>query len=157
MFRLLALFIFLTAVACSLAQSPTPGLPQSPTPGLPEDPIRMQFPNSDVREVLNLYERLTGKKLVFDNTVQGPVNIVLSQPVSREEAIKIIEINLLLNGFSLVPADNNITKVIGLTKNPRTAGVPIFSDAQQIPDGDQIITFLFKLQNADPTELQQTL
>lgn len=117
----------------------------------------MQFPNSDVREVLNLYERLTGKKLVFDNTVQGPVNIVLSQPVSREEAIKIIEINLLLNGFSLVPADNNITKVIGLTKNPRTAGVPIFSDAQQIPDGDQIITFLFKLQNADPTELQQTL
>jgi len=36
--------------------------------------------------------------------------------VSRDEAIKIIEINLLLNGFSLVPLRSGIIKVIGLGK-----------------------------------------
>ena len=65
--------------------------------------MRLQFPNSDVADVLRLYEQLTGKKLVMDNFVQGKVNIFISKDVPREEAIKIIEINLLMNGFSLVP------------------------------------------------------
>ncbi|MGE5209123.1 MAG: hypothetical protein ACM3KL_07315, partial [Alphaproteobacteria bacterium] len=35
--------------------------------------VRLQFPNSDVVDVLHLYEQLTGKKLVMDNFVQGKV------------------------------------------------------------------------------------
>lgn len=120
--------------------------------------IKLQFPNADVKEVLALYERLTNKKWVADNTVQGPVNIVINTPVNREEAIRIIEINLLLNGFSLVPAnDPNIIKVIGIGKNARTAGVPIYSDLNDLPEGERIVSFLFKLRYAEPTELQQTL
>ena len=126
-----------------------PGAQPAPTPQ--EEMIRMQFPNADVKEVLGLYERLTKKQLVYDNTVQGPVNIILSSPVTREMAIKIIEINLLLNGFTLVPDGDDIIKVIGLSKNPRTAGIPIYSDVDLIPDGNQVVTFVFKLQYADPT------
>jgi type II secretion system protein D len=117
----------------------------------------MQFPNSDVQDVLHFYEQLTGAKLVMDNTVQGKVNIFISKPVPREEAIKIIEMNLLLNGFSLVPSDNNIVKVIGIAKNPRTAGVPVISDLAEIPPGEHVISFLFKLRYADPQELAQVL
>ena len=119
--------------------------------------VRLQFPNSDVADVLHLYEQLTGKKLVMDNFVQGKVNIFISKDVPREEAIKIIEINLLLNGYSLIPSDNDIVKVIGTGKNPRTTGVPIISDESEIPDGDHVISYLFKLRYADPTELQQAL
>ena len=90
--------------------------------------VKLQFPNSDVDDVLRLYEQLTGKKLVRDNFVQGKVNIFIAKDVPREEAIKIIEMNLLMNGFSLVPADEDIVKVIGTGKNPRTTGVPIISD-----------------------------
>src|SRR5438552_10105689 len=62
-----------------------------------------------------------------------------------------------MNGFSLVPADADIVKVIGTGKNPRTTGVPIISDPAEIPDGDHVISFLFKLRYADPQELQQVL
>jgi len=117
----------------------------------------MQFPNSDVQDVLHFYEQLTGIKLVMDNTVQGKVNIFISKPVPREEAIKIIEINLLLNGFSLVPSGDDIVKVIGIAKNPRTAGVPVISDLAEIPPGEHVISFLFKLRYADPQELAQVL
>ena len=48
--------------------------------------VRLQFPNSDVVDVLHLYEQLTGKKLVMDNFVQGKVNIFIAKDVSREEA-----------------------------------------------------------------------
>ena len=48
-------------------------------------------------------------------------------------------------------------KVIGTGKNPRTAGVPIISDDADIPSGDHVISFLFKLRYADPIEMQQVL
>jgi type II secretion system protein D len=130
--------------------------PMTPPPGAP-NMVRLQYPNSDVDDILRLYEQLTGKKLVKDNFVQGKVNIFISKDVPWEEAIKIIEINLLMNGFSLVPADNDIVKVIGTGKNPRTTGVPIISDPEDIPDGDHVISFLFKLRYADPQELQQVI
>lgn len=120
--------------------------------------VRLQFPNSDVVDVLHEYELLTGKKLVMDNFVQGKVNIFIAKDVPRDEAIKIIEMNLLLNGYSLVPVeDSDIVKVIGTGKNPRTTGVPVVSDESQIPDGDHVISYLFKLRYADPQELQQAL
>jgi general secretion pathway protein D len=131
--------------------------PVPPAPAGAPDMVRLQFPNSDVVDVLHLYEQLTGKKLVMDNFVQGKVNIFIGKDVPREEAIKIIEINLLMNGFSLVPSENDIVKVIGTGKNPRTTGVPIISDDSQIPDGDHVISFLFRLRYADPQELQQVL
>jgi type II secretion system protein D len=126
-------------------------------PGAPQM-VRLQFPNSDVVDVLHEYELLTGKKLVMDNFVQGKVNIFIAKDVPRDEAIKIIEMNLLLNGYSLVPVeDTDIVKVIGTGKNPRTTGVPIVSDESEIPDGDHVISYLFKLRYADPQELQQAL
>ena len=130
---------------------------QTPNPQGAQQTVRLQFPNSDVKDVLRFYESLTGKKLIMDNFVTGKVDIFLSKDVPRDEAIKIIEMSLLLNGFSLVPAGDDIVKVIGTGKNPRTTGVPIVSDESEIPEGDHIISYLFKLHYADPTELIQAL
>ncbi|MEY2528154.1 MAG: ral secretion pathway protein, partial [Verrucomicrobiota bacterium] len=107
--------------------------------------------------MLRLYETLTGKKLIMDNFVQGKVNIFLSKPVPKDEAIKIIEMNLLMNGYSLVPAGEDIVKVIGTGRSPRNAGVPIISDESDIPAGDHVVSYLFRLHYADPVELQQVL
>src|SRR5438309_7673105 len=119
--------------------------------------VRMQIPNIDVADVLREYETLTGKRVITDNFVQGKVNIFLSKEVPREEAIQIIKISLLMNGFSLVPEDPDIVKVIGTGKNPRGQGVPIISDQVDIPSSDQVVSYLFKLRYADPVELQQVL
>jgi general secretion pathway protein D len=136
--------------------TPPPVAPNVPS-GAPDTVPNMQFPNSDVQDVLHFYETLTGKKLVMDNFVQGKVNIFVSKPVSREEAIRIIEMNLSLNGFSLVPAEGDIIEVVGTGKNPRAASVPVISDESEIPPGDQVISYLFKLRYADAIELQQAL
>jgi type II secretion system protein D len=128
----------------------------TPPPGAP-GMVRLQFPNSDVVDVLHLYEQLTGKKLVMDNFVQGKVNIFISKDVSREEAIKIIETSLALNGISMVPGERDIVEVVGAGQNPRKAAVPILSDLADVPAGNPVISFLFKLQYADPQELQQVL
>src|SRR5215510_1171648 len=133
-----------------------PADPPAAPPNAPAT-VRLQFPNSDVVDVLHLYEQLTGKKLVMDNFVQGKVNIFIAKDVSREEAIKIIEMSMALNGISLVPAGRDIVDVVGAGQNPRKAPVPIISDLADIPAGNPVVSFLFRLQYADPQELQQVL
>ena len=162
--RLLCVALLFLGAAPGVFAQVAPGMPAAaaatppPTapPGAP-NMVRLQYPNSDVADILHLYEALTGKKLVMDNFVQGKVNIFISKEVPREEAIKIIEINLLMNGFSLVPSEGDIVKVIGTGKNPRTAGVPIISDESEIPEDGRVVSFLFKLRYADAQELQQVL
>jgi type II secretion system protein D len=133
--------------------------PPADPPAAPSTPatVRLQFPNSDVVDVLHLYEQLTGKKLVMDNFVQGKVNIFIAKDVSRDEAIKIIEMSMALNGISLVPAGRDLVEIVGAGQNPRKAPVPIISDPADIPAGNPVVSFLFKLQYADPQELQQVL
>src|SRR5437868_7225814 len=141
------------------SQMGNPPPAEAPAPPPPNAPamVRLQFPNSDVVDVLHLYEQLTGKKLVMDNFVQGKVNIFIAKAVSRDEAIKIIEMSMALNGISLIPAAPDIIEVVGAGQNPRKAVVPIISDVADIPAGNPVISFLFKLQYADPQELQQVL
>src|SRR5437016_7270603 len=136
---------------------PPPVEAQAPAPANAPAMVRLQFPNSDVVDVLHLYEQLTGKKLVMDNFVQGKVNIFIAKDVSREEAVKIIEMSMGLNGISLVPAGKDLIDVVGAGQNPRKAPVPIVSDLADIPPGNPVISFLFHLQYADPQELQQVL
>jgi general secretion pathway protein D len=131
--------------------------PAATAPAVTPQTVRLQFPNSDVVDVLRLYEQLTGKKLVMDNFVQGKVNIFIAKDVSRDEAIKIIEMSMGLNGISLVPAGPGIVEVVGAGQNPRKAAVPIVSELTDIPVGNPVISFLFRLQYADPQELQQVL
>jgi general secretion pathway protein D len=144
-----------TTEAPAQTQANQPSIPNL-TP-VPDKTVTLQFPNSDVVDVLHLYEQLTNKKLIMDNFVQGKVNIFISRAVPRDEAIKIIEMNLLLNGYSLVPAGGDLLKVIGSNRSPRNTGVPLISDESDIPDGDHVVTYLFKLKYADPVELQQVL
>ncbi len=143
------------SAASEMAKPPA----EAPATAPPNAPamVRLQFPNSDVVDVLHLYEQLTGKKLVMDNFVQGKVNIFIAKDVSREEAIKIIEMSMSLNGISLVPAGRDLIDVVGAGQNPRKAPVPIVSDLADIPPGNPVISFLFRLQYADPQELQQVL
>ena len=164
-FFCLALSLFLTGAVPAQVTEPTPLVPpgaagRSVRPGTtnrPVDMVTMQYPNSDVLDVLHLYENLTGKKLVLDNNVQGKVNIFIAKPIPREEAINIIEMNLALNGFSLVPAGGDVVEVVGVNKNPRAAAVPIVSDPVDLPAGSMVVSYLFRLNYADPQELQQVL
>ena len=147
---------------------PTPGTPLPATPTAAAQPpanaprgsgtTKLQYPNADIGVVLDAYEKLSKRRLIRDNQVIGQVNIVINEDIPIEEALKIIEINLLMNGFSLVPVDEKLWKVIGTGKSPRNFGIPILSDADELPDNtEQIVTFLTKLEYADPVELSQTL
>ena len=116
--------------------------------------VRLQFPNTDTPVILKFYEQLTGKQMVYDNSVAGNISIDISKPVTRDEAIRIIETALYLNGFSLVPTEGNIVKVTGVGKSPRQFGISIYSDISQIPDNISVVSVLFDLNYADSKDVK---
>ena len=86
----------------------------------------MQFPRTSIFDILNYYESLTGKRLIRDSNLAGPeLSIMVSQPVPKQEAIKLIESSLLLNGYSIVPVDDQTLKILGPSRAPRTEGLPL--------------------------------
>ena len=78
-----------------------------------DEQINLSFKNSDIREVIALYQRLTGKKVIYSTIVQGYVSVLMDTPVSREKAIELIEKTLFANGFPLVDASDDTIEVVG--------------------------------------------
>jgi len=128
------------------------------SPAAADDMIQsIDYPNAEIRDVLGFYEQLTGKKVLYDNTVQGKIWIRVLKPMSRLEAIRILETAFALNNFTLIPGPGDIVKVINANKNPRQFNIPIVCDVSQLPENNQVVSFLFKLDYADPVEVAQTL
>ncbi len=130
----------------------------SPTPNT-ADRVNIQFPRTSVFEVLSFYETLTGKRMIRDSNLAGPeLSIMVAQPVTRADAIKLIESSLLLNGYSIVPVDDATIKVLGPSRAPRTEGLPLYMDSAAMPsDGDKVISFYKPLSFISPEEATAVL
>jgi type II secretion system protein D len=148
-----------TGPAGNNVQIPTPGGNVSnPQASADSDQVHLQYPNTDISIILSTYEQLTGKRIITDNTVTGAViSINIMKPVSREEAIRIIETSLYLNGYALVPTEGDMVKLVGNGKNPRTFGIDIYSDISQIPDNVGIVSVLFQLQYASSDDIKKVI
>ena len=145
--------------ASPLATPPSlPAIPgavpiNAPAPAAGPDAIRMTpFVNAPIGDVLKYYETLSGKHVIYDNAVQGSITLDITTQVTSAEALHLIEAQLNLDGYALIPAEGNLIKVISIGKNPRQFGVPIFYDLADVPDTDQIVSFLVHLHYLEPQE-----
>ncbi|MEY2907059.1 MAG: hypothetical protein RLZZ408_1530, partial [Verrucomicrobiota bacterium] len=126
---------------------------QEPAPSN-EGTISIQFPHTSVAEVLTVYEKLTGKRLIRDSNLSGPeLSIMVTDPVPHKEAVSLIESSLLLNGYTLVPVDEKTVKILGPSRPPRSEGLPLYLEESQLPqDGDKIVSFYQPLRYLSPAE-----
>lgn len=119
--------------------------------------VQLQFANLPVREVLKEYERLIGKVVIQDNTLQGTIYAWSRDPVPKEEAIRIIEATLLVNGYTIIPIDEKTVKVLGTSRDARTQALPVITSLSQLPGKEQVISFVMELTYADPEKTIQFL
>lgn len=113
-------------------------------------PDTIQFPNNPVADFLLIYEKLKGVTLIKDaSLLAGGANLslTLNQPVTKAEAIRLLESTLLLNGYAFIAVDEKAIKVINTLggKNPRSEGVFLFTDEKQLPEGEVIASYVMPL------------
>lgn len=127
------------------------------------DGIELDFNGQDINTILRVYGDLTGKTLILDSAVASSATISLKSngSVSREEAVRLIESVLILNNFTLVPGADNTIKVLSSAKPPTVEGLPMYTSADQLPEGDQVISYYLPLRYIETqdalTILQQAI
>ena len=113
-------------------------------------PDTIQFPNNPVSDFLVVYEKLKGVTLIKDASLLGGganLSLTLNQPVTKAEAIRLIESTLLLNGYAFIANDKNSVKVINTAggKNPRSEGVFLFTNEIELPEGEVVASYVMSL------------
>jgi len=126
----------------------SPALTTAPAEMVSPDTI--QFPNNPVSDFLLVYEKLKGVTLIKDaGLLAGGANLslTLNQPVTKAEAIRLIESTLLLNGYAFIAVDKNSVKVINTAggKNPRSEGVFLFTNESELPEGEVVASYVMPL------------
>ncbi|MCX6963838.1 MAG: hypothetical protein NTW41_00590 [Verrucomicrobia bacterium] len=132
----------------------TPSLPPPRQRQAREENVSLTFPRNSVLDILNFYETLTGKRIIRDSNLAGnELSILIAKPVSREEAVAIIESSLLMNNYSIVPVDDQTVKILGPSRAPRTEGLPLYNNLGELPtDGDKVVSFYKSLSFVSPDE-----
>lgn len=118
-----------------------------------EEKVSLQFPNNPVNDVANYYELLTKKRLIRDANLAGPnLTIVVPEPMTVREATAMIESALLLNGYTLVPVDDKVSKLLGPTKQPKNESIPLYASAAELPSDDQVVSYFMPFSNVTSEE-----
>jgi general secretion pathway protein D len=113
------------------------------------------FQNTPVASLLDTYEQVSGKHLIRDVTLAGLPPVSLNATgVSKAEFLKLVESTMLLNGIAFVPVDDSTMKVVNVSgaRNPRSEGVRLYANADDLPKDDSIVSYYMPLSYLNPTE-----
>lgn len=121
----------------------------------------VQFPNTPVPVILLEYERLSGKTIIRDASIQDKTLIIqTSKEMSYADAALFIEKSFLLNGYALIKTRNpDQLKIIDFNtgKMPVSEGLAIYSSEFQLPDSDEVVSYVMPISNISPEAAAKAL
>jgi type II secretion system protein D len=133
------------------AQEPTSNTPTGPegTPALsPTMAGTFDYQNASVESLLDLYENLSGLRLVRDTNIAGLPNVSVNMTgLDKPQMTRFIRAFLQLNGVSFLPIDDHTEKVmtIGTNKNVRSEGPKVYTRLADLPMDDTVVTYFMPL------------
>jgi general secretion pathway protein D len=115
--------------------------------------VTIDFENVDINLFIKYISELTGKNFIIDKGVRGNVTIVSPTKISVDEAYKVFESVLEVQGFATVPAGSIIKIVPAVAARSKSVETVFSEETGDI--SDKIITQLIPLKYADPDELKK--
>jgi general secretion pathway protein D len=113
--------------------------------------ISIDFHDADIRAVIKFISELTGKNFVVDSKVKGKVTVISPMKITIEEAYRMFESILEVEGYTTVPAGKAI-KIIPARK-AKEKGHQAVSAREGLLEGDRIITRIIHLKFIDADSL----
>lgn len=98
--------------------------------------VSLDFDNVDLRVIIKFMSELTGKNFIVDESVKGTATVISPTKIPVDEAYKVLESILLVNGYTIVP-EGNMIKVV------------------PIPKAEEV--FVYHVENTDSVSLSQVL
>jgi general secretion pathway protein D len=115
--------------------------------------VTIDFEDVDINLFIKYISELTGANFIIDKSVRGNVTIVSPTKISVDEAYKVFESVLEVQGFTTVPAGSIIKIVPSADARSKSVETGFRKDTGEITD--KIVTQLIPLKYADPDELKK--
>ena len=116
----------------------------------------MDFDQVDIKTFIKFMSELTGKNFVVDEKVRGRVTVFSPSKISVEEAYRVFQSVLEVNGLTTVPADK-VIKVVPSVE-ARQKSIETRKETTFVPrPEDRIITQIKPLLYADSQEIRKVL
>jgi len=104
--------------------------------------VNFDFENADLRAVIQAVAKFTGRNFLVDPRVKGKVTVVAPAPLAEEEAYKVFQSVLEVNGYVTVAADG-ATKIVPQEEGKHRA----VTVGEGKDGGDEMVTRVVRLEH----------
>ncbi len=128
-----------------------------PAPGTNADELRMNFRNVPLEIVLDYLSDVAGFIIVQDTRVTGNVNVISSHPMTRYEAVELLNSTLNKNGCAVIC--NGRTLTIVDKNDAKTRDIPVKSgnNPDDIPKNAEMVTQIIPIRFIEARQLVSDL
>jgi general secretion pathway protein D len=125
--------------------------------GTNADELRLNFRNVPLEMVLNYLSDAAGFIIVQDTRVSGNVSVISSHPVTRDEAVDLLDSVLNRNGYAAIR--NGRTLTIVDKNDAKTRDIPVKSgnNPEDIPKNTEIVTQIIPIRFVEAGQLVSDL
>ena len=110
----------------------------------------------DIQDLIQTISEITGQNFILDESVKGKkITVIAPGGFKKENAMKLFETILSLNGFSVVKKDG--TNIIVPKRDIKITSIPTEVGTQMGESSDSFITRLVQLKNVQASEVANIL
>jgi len=150
--------------ARAVAAAPDTSPASESAPAAPERPardtstgLRFNFRGAPLETVLNYLSEAAGFVIVLETPVRGTIDMWSAQPVSRTEAVELLNLAINANGYTATLKGR--TLVVSSKEDARKRAIPIRTgnDPRQIPDNAEMVMQIIPLERIDAAQAASDL
>ena len=141
------------AVVPTVVQDFTPLAPSGQTTGTNVDELRLNFRNAPLEMVLHYLSDAAGFIIVMDTQVRGNVSVISSHPMTRNEAVDLLNAVLNKNGYAAIRDGRTLTILDKNDAKTRNIPVKTSNDPDSIPNNAEIVTQIIPIRFVEAKQL----
>jgi general secretion pathway protein D len=121
------------------------------------DELRLNFRNAPLEMVLNYLSDAAGFIIVLDTHVNGNVSVISAHPMTKDEAVDLLNAVLNKNGYAAIR--NGRTLTIVDKNDAKTRDIPVKSgnNPEEIPKNAEIVTQIIPIRFVEARQLVSDL
>ena len=125
----------------------------APTIGTNFDELSLNFRNAPLEMVLNYLSDAAGFIIVMDTQVRGNVSVISSHPMTRNEAVDLLNAVLNKNGYAAIRDGRTLTILDKNDAKTRNIPVKTSNNPDSIPNNAEIVTQIIPIRFVEARQL----
>jgi general secretion pathway protein D len=119
--------------------------------------LRFNFRGASLETVLNYMSQAAGFIIIMETKVEGKVDAYSHQPLTKDEAVNLLDTILGKNGYAAIRNGRTLTIVTRDEAKKRDIPVKTGSDPEFIPKTDEMVTQILPVKYANATQMTKDL